>query len=99
MTPPTSTAPPPPFSSNRFAWRVLRADPRAYGMSLLLWVTFFSAPLVTGLLARTVLDRVAPGAGGPVTLLLVVIAAVEVARWVLLGGAIVQWHGVWVLWH
>ena len=41
----------------RFAWRILRADPRTWLISLSMWVAFFNLPLISGLLLKAVLDR------------------------------------------
>jgi len=88
------------FRSVPFAWRILRADPWAWGIALACWVVFFSLPLPVGLLARAVLDRVASdGAGPSAALLLAVLAGLEIGRWALLAFAVVQWHGAWVFWH
>ncbi|MCU1455893.1 MAG: transporter, ATP-binding protein [Acidimicrobiales bacterium] len=89
-----------PNASNRFAWRILRADPRTYAISLTSWIIFFALPLPAGLLARAVLDRVGSDGPGPTALsLLIALAAVELTRWTVLALAIVQWHGAWVFWH
>jgi len=86
-------------SSFRFAWRILRADPRAWGISLAMWCVFFTLPLVTGLVLRSVLDHLPPADGAGVWTLVAVLAGFEVGRWLILLPAIVQWHGAWVFWH
>ncbi|MGN6693188.1 MAG: ATP-binding cassette domain-containing protein [Aquihabitans sp.] len=85
-------------SSARFAWRILKADPVTWGISLTLWVAFFSLPLPAGLVLRAILDQL-PTGDGPLVLLFVVLAAFEIGRWIILFPAIVQWHGAWVFWH
>ncbi len=85
-------------SSARFAWRVLRADPWAWGISLLLWVAFFTAPLPAGLALRAIIDQL-PDGDAPLWPLFAVLAGFEVGRWVVLMPAIVQWHGAFVFWH
>jgi ATP-binding cassette subfamily B protein len=87
--------------SGRVAWHLLRRDPVAYLISWVGWVIFFSVPIGVGLLLRAVLDRVAadPGDGWPVWALVAALGGIEVARWVLLLAAAVQWHGCWVFWH
>lgn len=86
-------------SSFRFAWRILRADPRAWGISLVMWCLFFTLPLATGLVLREVLDRLPPAGGSGIWLVVAVVAGFEIGRWLLLLPAIVQWHGAFVFWH
>lgn len=86
-------------SSARFAWRILKADPWAWGISLTLWVAFFTLPLPAGLVLRAVLDQVPSGSGSTIAVLLAVLAGFEIGRWVILMPAIIQWHGSWVFWH
>lgn len=86
-------------SSFRFAWRILRADPSAWGISLVMWCLFFTLPLATGLVLRAVLDGLPPADGSGIWLLVAVLAGVEIGRWLLLLPAIVQWHGAFVFWH
>lgn len=95
----TDDAEPETASSYRFAWRILRADPRTWLISLTMWVTFFVAPMATGLLLKGILDRLAPGADSGVWVLVALLGGVELGRWLLLLPAIVQWHGAWVFWH
>lgn len=85
--------------SARFAWRILRADPWTWLISLSLWVAFFTMPLPAGLLLRAVLDQLPAGDGAPLPLLIAVLAGFEVGRWIVLLPAIIQWHGSWVFWH
>ncbi|MEJ7583043.1 MAG: ABC transporter transmembrane domain-containing protein [Acidimicrobiales bacterium] len=90
----------PRTSSVRVAWRLLRCEPVAYVIAWFAWVLFWMVPIPVGLLLKRVLDSV--GSGGSdssVWAVLAVLAAVEVARWVELVLAAVQWHGVWVAWH
>jgi ATP-binding cassette subfamily B protein len=96
MTPETE---PETASSYRFAWRILRADPRTWLISLSLWVAFFTLPIVTGLLLKAILDRLAPGADSGIWVLVALLGGVELGRWLLLLPAIVLWHGAWVFWH
>ena len=86
-------------SSFRFAWRILCADPRAWGISLVMWCLFFTLPLATGLLLREVLDRLSPADGAGIWALVAVLAGFEIGRWLILLPAIVQWHGAFVFWH
>lgn len=86
-------------SSARFAWRVLRADPWAWGISLTLWILFFTAPLPAGLALRAILDQLPDGDGAPLWVLFAVLAGFEVGRWIVLLPAIVQWHGAFAFWH
>ena len=82
-------------STTRVAWRLARHEPVAYALTWIGWVTFFSTPLLTGLLVKVVLDRVADapdgGAATPWTLLAVLVA-IEVVRWTWLILIAVQWH-------
>ena len=86
-------------SSARFAWRILKADPVTWGISLALWVAFFSLPLPAGLVVRAIVDQLPDGNGAPLPALLAILAGFEVGRWIILFPAIVQWHGAWVFWH
>ena len=86
-------------SSARFAWRILKADPWTWGISLALWVAFFTMPLPAGLVLRAILDQLPEGDGAPLPLLLAILAGFEIGRWIILFPAIVQWHGSWVFWH
>lgn len=86
-------------SSARFAWRILKADPSAWGLSLAMWVAFFTLPLVSGMALRAILDRLPVDDGSPLLALFAVLAAIEVGRWILLLPAIVQWHGAFAFWH
>ena len=86
-------------SSARFAWRILKADPWTWGISLALWVAFFTMPLPAGLVLRAILDQLPDGDGAPLPLLLAILAGFEIGRWIILFPAIVQWHGSWVFWH
>ncbi|MFN8019857.1 MAG: ABC transporter ATP-binding protein [Acidimicrobiales bacterium] len=85
--------------ATRFAWRLLKADPITWGISLVLWVAFFTMPLPAGLILRAILDQLPSGDGAPLPLLLAAYAGFEVGRWAILQPAIVQWHGAWVFWH
>ncbi len=85
--------------STPIAWRILRDDPKAWGIALVGWVIFFALPLPAGLVAKAVLDRVADHPTSSVWVLLVVLAGLQLGRWTVLGLAIVQWHGAWVFWH
>jgi len=86
-------------SSARFAWRILRSDPWTWGISLTLWVAFFTMPLPAGLVLRAIIDQLPDGDGAPLPLLIAILAGFEIGRWLLLFPAIVQWHGAWVFWH
>ena len=86
-------------SSFRFAWRILRADPRTWLISLSMWCLFFVLPLATGLVLRAVLDRLPPADPSGIWMLVAVLAGLEIGRWLILLPAIVQWHGAWVFWH
>ena len=88
-------------SSARVAWRLMRCEPVAYFWTWLGWVVFFMVPIPVGLLLKWVLDHVAadPVGGPSVTTVLVVLGAVEVARWLELLVIVVQFHGTWVGWH
>jgi ATP-binding cassette, subfamily B, bacterial len=88
-------------STTRVAWRLARHEPVAYALTWFGWVTFFTTPLVTGLLVKVVLDRVADAPDGGLTVpwgLLAVLVGIEVVRWTWLILIAVQWHGCWVGW-
>ncbi len=88
-------------STTRVAWRLARHEPVAYALTWIGWVTFFSTPLLTGLLVKVLLDRVADAPAGGVTTpwgLLGVLVGIEVVRWTWLILIAVQWHGCWVGW-
>ena len=97
----TATAPlaAPTMSSTRFAWRMLKADPLAWFLSLSMWVAFFTMPIGSGLLIRAVIDRLPTSTGPSIWWFLALLAVCEITRWTLLLPAIVQWHGAFVLWH
>ncbi len=86
-------------SSFRFAWRILRADRQAWLISVAMWCLFFCLPLATGLVLRSVLDRLPPGDGSGIWTVVAVLAGLEVGRWLVLLPAIIQWHGAFVFWH
>jgi ATP-binding cassette subfamily B protein len=87
-----------PVGIVRVAWRLARNEPVAWATCWLGWVTFYSVPLLTGLLVKVVLDRVADPAAGAPWALLAAIVGIEAARWSLLIAVAVQWHGCWVGW-
>jgi ATP-binding cassette subfamily B protein len=90
-----------PASTTRVAWRLARNEPVAYALTWIGWVTFFSTPLLTGLLVKVILDRVASDPIGTVATpwsLLAVLVGIEVVRWTWLILIAVQWHGCWVGW-
>jgi ATP-binding cassette, subfamily B, bacterial len=87
-----------PASTTRVVTRLVRNEPVAYATTWFGWVAFFSVPLLTGLVVKAVLDRVAdPGAAAPWGLLGAIVG-IEAARWALLIAVAVQWHGCWVGW-
>jgi ATP-binding cassette, subfamily B, bacterial len=85
-------------SMTRVALRLARNEPVAYLTTWFGWVAFFSVPLVTGLLVKVVLDRVADGGTSGVWALLAAVVGIEAVRWVWLVVIAVQWHGCWVGW-
>ncbi len=85
-------------SMTRVALRLARNEPVAYLTTWFGWVAFFSVPLVTGLLVKVVLDRVADGSTSGVWALLAAVVGIEAVRWVWLVVIAVQWHGCWVGW-
>ena len=85
-------------SMTRVALRLARNEPVAYVTTWLGWVAFFSVPLVTGLLVKVILDRVADGSTAGVWALLAAVVGIEAVRWTWLVGIAVQWHGCWVGW-
>jgi ATP-binding cassette, subfamily B, bacterial len=88
-------------STTRVAWRLARHEPVAYALTWIGWVSFLTTPLLTGLLVKVVLDRVADAPDGGVATpwaLLAVLLGIEVVRWTWLIFIAVQWHGCWVGW-
>jgi ATP-binding cassette, subfamily B, bacterial len=88
-------------STTRVAWRLARNEPAAYALTWIGWVAFFTTPLLTGLLVKVVLDRVADAPEGGATApwaLLAALVGIEVVRWTWLILIAVQWHGCWVGW-
>ncbi len=81
------------------ARRLLRCDPVAYAIAWIGWVGFWCFPVASGLLLLVVLDKVSSHSPRSAVVLLAVLAGVELARWVDLWLAAVQWHGAWVGWH
>jgi ATP-binding cassette subfamily B protein len=85
-------------SVTRVAWRLMRNEPVAYATSWIGWITFFSMPLLSGLIVKVVLDRIVdPDAAAPWGLLGALVG-LEAVRWALLVTVAVQWHGCWVGW-
>jgi ATP-binding cassette, subfamily B, bacterial len=88
----------PRSSVTRVAWRLMRNEPVAYATSWIGWITFFSMPLLSGLIVKVVLDRIVdPDAAAPWGLLGALVG-LEAVRWALLVTVAVQWHGCWVGW-
>ena len=81
------------------ARRLGRREPIAYVIALSSWVAFNILPIPAGLVLKAVLDRVSDDAASPVLGLLVFLAVIEVGRWAVFWFAVVQWHGVWVVWN
>src|SRR6476469_9598022 len=96
----TSTAPK-AAASGRVAWGLMRREPVAFAIAWAGWVVFNIVPIPVGLLLKYVLDHINhdPPGGQPVWVVLVVLGALEVGRWLELLFAAVQWHGCWVGWH
>ena len=85
-------------STTRVALRLARHEPVAYLTTWFGWVVFFSLPLLTGLLVKVALDRVADGSTSGVWALIAAVVGVEAVRWTWLVAIAVQWHGCWVGW-
>jgi ATP-binding cassette subfamily B protein len=85
-------------STTRVAFRLARNEPVSYLTTWVGWVTFFATPLLTGLLVKAVLDRVASGTVSGVWALLAAVVGIEAVRWSWLVVIAVQWHGCWVGW-
>ncbi|WCO65571.1 ABC transporter ATP-binding protein [Iamia majanohamensis] len=81
------------------AWRILRRDPRAWALCALGWAVFHSLPVATGFALRMVLDGISGGSTSAPWGALALLAGIEVARWTMFLGLVVQWHGAWVGWH
>jgi len=100
----TATAPAPDSpveataSAVRFAWRVLRADPRTWCISLSMWMVFFCGSIPSGLALRAAIDGASAGRWSAAWVGLGLLAAVELIRWAILLPAIVQWHGAFAFW-
>jgi ATP-binding cassette subfamily B protein len=85
-------------SSGRVAFGIARHEPRAYAIALLTWITFYSLPVLSGVILKGVLDRIPVASGDVVWLFLAGLAGVELGRWAVFAFAVVQWHGCWVYW-
>jgi ATP-binding cassette subfamily B protein len=85
-------------STTRVALRLARNEPVAYATTWVGWLTFFATPLLTGLLVKSVLDRVGAGSTAGVWTLLAAVVGIETVRWTWLVAIAVQWHGCWVGW-
>ncbi len=85
-------------SSGRVAFGIARHEPRAYAIALLTWITFYSLPVLSGVILKGVLDRIPVASGDAVWLFLAGLAGVELGRWAVFAFAVVQWHGCWVYW-
>jgi ATP-binding cassette subfamily B protein len=85
-------------ATTRVAFRLARNEPVAYGTTWIGWVLFFATPLLTGLIVKVVLDRVAGGSTSGVWALLAAVVGIEAVRWAWLVLIAVQWHGCWVGW-
>ncbi len=108
MTAPTTTPPPvearPPTAGAgrdgvRLAWHIMRRDPRAWALCAAGWAVFHSLPVATGFALRMVLDGISDGTPSAPWGALALLAGIEVARWTMFLGLVVQWHGAWVGWH
>jgi ATP-binding cassette subfamily B protein len=82
----------------RVALRLARNEPVAYAATWFGWVVFFSLPLLTGVLVKIALDRVADGSTSGVWALIAGVVGIEAVRWTWLVAIAVQWHGCWVGW-
>jgi ATP-binding cassette subfamily B protein len=82
----------------RVALRLLRNEPVAFLTCWGGWVLFFGTPLLTGLLVKVVLDRLAAGQTSGLWTLLAAVVGIEAVRWSWLVAVAVQWHGCWVGW-
>jgi ATP-binding cassette, subfamily B, bacterial len=85
-------------SMTRVALRLARNEPVAYVTTWFGWVVFFSLPLLTGVLVKVALDRVADGSTSGVWALIAAVVGIEAVRWTWLIAIAVQWHGCWVGW-
>jgi ATP-binding cassette subfamily B protein len=87
-----------PRTTVRTAARLVRVDPAAFAFAWLQWVIFHSLPLAVGWAYKEVLDRVVGGPAASPWGMLAVLGGIEIARWVLLVSAAVQWHGAFLGW-
>jgi len=87
-----------PRSMTRVALRLARNEPVAYLTTWFGWVVFFSLPLLTGILVKVALDRVADGSTSGVWALIAGVVGIEAVRWTWLVAIAVHWHGCWVGW-
>ncbi|MEA3020383.1 MAG: ATP-binding cassette, subfamily bacterial [Actinomycetota bacterium] len=85
-------------STSHVAGRIARNDTFASVNALVQWIGFHFAPIPIGLALKSALDHLARGQATPMWTALAVIAGFEVARWVLLVSAAVQWHGTYLGW-
>lgn len=85
-------------SLTRVTFRLLRNDPRAYGIAWCHWAVFHGAPLAVGWVLKVILDALTDGTPGLPVFLLGALLGLEVGRWALFVSAAVQFHGTWVGW-
>jgi ATP-binding cassette subfamily B protein len=81
------------------AVRLIRTDPKAYGLAIFTWTVFHMSPLVVGALVKLVLDHLTSTDGGTPWMLLAAVLGAEVARWSVLIWSAWQWQGAWVGWN
>lgn len=85
-------------SVSAVTFRLLRNDPRSYGIAWCQWAVFHGAPLGVGWVLKLVLDALTDGTPGLPVFLLGGLLGLEVGRWALFVSAAVQFHGAWVGW-
>ena len=83
-------------SVTRAFLRLVSSEPRAYVIAIASWSTFFLAPTFVALLVRQLFNHLSsrPASLTP-TSILVVLAVVELGRWLVLLGSQFQFDGLW----
>ncbi len=79
-------------------WRIARWQPARFAVGVVLWMIWWSSPLVLGLALRAIFDKIGGGApaGWSIGALIAMVMAVEVTRLGLFYTFVMAWTGWWI---